>query len=479
MASTKSQIQALISQIQTNANYTASALNSLMNTVLDSIFSPFYSATTKPGSSDNQTQGFKAGSIGMDTSNSRVYACSFSTDSSATWEQITQDRNVSTIVATTGSAHLLGTSDTYIIYSGSQDGVTVYLPTASNSYLGKIVKVYFSGVSTSGSGVTFDVPELVPYTAAAANVYPDDSVIDLIFNGNTWAGYYSNPGGQDLQSVYDIGNDINTYQVRINDSSSDNLYIGKNDGSLSGNYNVSIGRYALNSYAQTYGIGIGDEAGAANTGYASISIGYQAGKFCFQGGSISIGNAANLNASSGANSISIGTNTGMNNTAINSIFIGNNAGWTTGGTANIMIGELAGQNASSSISNSVYIGTSSGYAALGSDYTISIGYECGVQSSGVNNIYIGKGAAGANVGSNSVIIGRGAGDSNSGNAVIALGNLAGVGNTISNCTIIANSSLPSYANNGAAVAALSGGASGNTYLYYNSTNNAIEGVRIP
>jgi hypothetical protein len=380
MASTKSQIQALISQIYTGANYTASALNSLMNTVLDSVFSPFFSAAAKPGSSDNQTQGFKAGSIGMDTSNSRVYACSTSTDSSATWEQITQDRNVSTIVATTGSSYTLSVPDTYIIYSGSQDGVTVNLPIAINSYLGKIVRVYFSGVTISGSGVEFVVPEPIGgiYTVAAPYVYQNDTAIDFIFNGSVWSSYYSTPAQATLQSAYDNGNTVNSFNITLSNSPSSNVLI--TNGAYTGNENVIIG-----------------------TG----------------------------------------------------------AGGAGGGNANLILGKLAGNNATG-------------------DSNLMLGSGAGFGSSGNNNMFAGTNAgAGIIGGNNNICIGLGAGFGAAGDNNIMLGLTAGSNNTLSNQFIVSNTSLPSFVNNGAALAALSGGASGNTYLYYNSTNFAIEGVRIP
>jgi len=509
---TQSQIQALINQIQTGASYTANALNTLMNNLLGTIFSPFYSAAGKPDTLSNQTQGFKAGSLGVDTNNDRIYACSSSTDSTATWDQITQDRAVSSIVASIGGTLTLNDSDAFVTYSGSQDGVTVNLPVAANSYSGKIVKVYFDAVSTSGPGVEFVVPELSPYTVLFANVYQNNNVIDFIFDGSTWAGYFSSASGQDLQSVYDTGNDINTYQLRIDDSSTDNLYIGKNDGTLSGSLNIAIGKYALNSYSQSNGIGIGVEAGGGSSGNGSISIGNLAGKLSSHSGSISIGGAANASSTVGGNTIAIGTNAGLTNTALNSIFIGNSSGNQSGGTGNIMIGENAGYVPSNTIDYSIFIGAEAGQSAqAGSDYSVSIGYQAGQTSTGDNTVHIGRGAGKSSVGSSNVFLGYNAGiqntggncvflglnsganntgtntsalgtgtaSGNTGSNCVILGSLGGAGNTISNATIISNNSLPEYASHAAAVTAFSAGSSGDTYLYYNSTNFAIEGVRIP
>ena len=84
-----------------------------------------------------------------------------------------------------------------------------------------------------------------------------------------------------------------------------------------------------------------------------------------------------------------------------------------------------------------------------------------------------------NSGDDLIAIGNRAGDSNTGDSVIALGQLAGVGNTLSNQFIVANASMPTYANHAAAVAAISTlGIAGNTYLYHNQATDSIGAVRL-
>jgi hypothetical protein len=68
-----------------------------------------------------------------------------------------------------------------------------------------------------------------------------------------------------------------------------------------------------------------------------------------------------------------------------------------------------------------------------------------------------------------------------GNNVNAFGVQAHKGGTLSGQTVFSNTSLPSYANRAAAVAAITvalGAVAGNTYFYYNQTTFAIEGVRL-
>jgi hypothetical protein len=134
----------------------------------------------------------------------------------------------------------------------------------------------------------------------------------------------------------------------------------------------------------------------------------------------------------------------------------------------IAIGGYAGNN------GVIY---ASGYTATIGEGTIAIGSDAAAVSSGFNVIGIGMQAA----------------QYNSGNEVIALGTYAGTNfdaispvpatvpsNTLDNVFIVSNLSLPRFANRAAAVAGLTGGATGtygSTYLYYNEATFAIEGVR--
>ena len=68
-----------------------------------------------------------------------------------------------------------------------------------------------------------------------------------------------------------------------------------------------------------------------------------------------------------------------------------------------------------------------------------------------------------------------------GNNVNAFGYQAHKGGTLSGQTVFANATLPTFANRAAATTAITvpnGAVAGNTYLYYNQTTFAIEGVRL-
>lgn len=112
---------------------------------------------------------------------------------------------------------------------------------------------------------------------------------------------------------------------------------------------------------------------------------------------------------------------------------------------------------------------------------ISIGMQSALGSGGDNINALGYRALINNSGSNVNAFGLNALESNSGDNVNAFGKNAGVDNQISQSTIFSNDCLPAYSNHGDAATAITvaNGASANsTYLYYNSSNNTIEAIRL-
>ena len=148
----------------------------------------------------------------------------------------------------------------------------------------------------------------------------------------------------------------------------------------------------------------------------------------------------------------------------------------------------------------IFLGINAGNAASNASYSNFIGIEAGYQATNANNSnFFGDNAGalalnasnsnfiGAFAGyqatnaSNSNFFGREAGMNSTGNNVNAFGFQAHKGGTLSGQTVFANATLPSYANRAAATTAITvalGAVAGNTYLYYNQTTFAIEGVRL-
>lgn len=148
----------------------------------------------------------------------------------------------------------------------------------------------------------------------------------------------------------------------------------------------------------------------------------------------------------------------------------------------IAIGQFAAYQANN-LTQSICIGRDAGYDNDDSGNAVFIGNRAG-RNSLLNNqsIFIGNQAGENADGSNSSIyIGVQAGLNSSASNTICLGPAAGIGNQLNSMTIFSNSSLPSYANRAAAVAAITipnGAVANNTYLYYNQTTFAIEGIRL-
>ena len=199
---TKDQITNQVEQITPEGGYTANELRGLLSNIVGSLYSPFYSATSNPSTSNNQTQNYKTGSLGKNSSTGRYFVCSSATASAATWEQISVDKEFFSISASNNQTYTIPNNASTVLYSGLQGGVTVNLPTAANSYAGKKVKVFFtSPASNTGSGVTFFVPETVgPYSpnSLPANVYTSNSIIEFVFTGSGWVICQFVPTTQDI-----------------------------------------------------------------------------------------------------------------------------------------------------------------------------------------------------------------------------------------------------------------------------------------
>ena len=174
-----------------------------------------------------------------------------------------------------------------------------------------------------------------------------------------------------------------------------------------------------------------------------------------------------------------------------SILLGFEAGANTAGTTyNISLGLGAGKNNSgndviaigqqtltnNTSGNSVAVGSLSGFGNTGVSLT-AVGWNSGGGNTGFVTTAFGYRAGNNNSGSFLLGMGYDAGKNNSGSNVIAIGNSAGVNNSLNGQFIISNSSLPTYPDRATAQATIVGGSAGNTYLYYNSTSGAIEGIR--
>ena len=134
----------------------------------------------------------------------------------------------------------------------------------------------------------------------------------------------------------------------------------------------------------------------------------------------------------------------------------------------------------------VAIGTQSAYCNTANNVN-SIGFISGCCNSGLSLNSIGYSSGACNTGDCLNAFGECAGFKNSGNNVVTIGSCAGYdpisgnGNCLNSSFIVSNNNIPSYANAGAAIAAITvvaGGVAGNTYFYYNQATGSIDAVRL-
>jgi hypothetical protein len=216
----------------------------------------------------------------------------------------------------------------------------------------------------------------------------------------------------------------------------------------------------------------------------------------------------------------LGTNAGANTNSESLICIGNGAGaqsqpnsspnfstflgYNAGTDArNAIHSFFAGQSAGSGAPNAahaVMIGNLAGQSSTGGAYSNFLGFEAGKQGDEISHSnFLGKNAGtrawftrhsnffGTNAGyqatnsSNSNFFGEMAGMGASAENVNAFGKEAHKNGTLDGQTVFSNVTLPQYVNRAAAIAGITvpnGASLGCTYLYYNQTTFAIEGVRL-
>jgi hypothetical protein len=182
-------------------------------------------------------------------------------------------------------------------------------------------------------------------------------------------------------------------------------------------------------------------AGESNTGTNQSAFGYFAGR-----------------QNTGGNQSAFGYLAGYLNIGGNQSVFGRTAGFQNSGASQSAFGYFAGrENAGGSQS--------------------AFGYEAGYLNTGDNQTAVGYFAGRDNIGNNNIAIGFESSYGNEGDNVLSIGYQAGKGNTQSKRTIIDNALLPEFASFTAAESAFGTGQPGMTYLFFNTTTNAIEGVR--
>ncbi len=139
-----------------------------------------------------------------------------------------------------------------------------------------------------------------------------------------------------------------------------------------------------------------------------------------------LGNQAGNKITSGSNNTLIGEEAGANiTTAGNNTFIGYQSGKTSNGDLNTALGYLTGSTLSTGKQNAL-LGASSGAGLKDGSNNTFIGFNSGrVNSSGVENVFLGSAAGETATGSKNIFIGFEAGKSETGDNKLYINNKAG------------------------------------------------------
>jgi hypothetical protein len=401
---------------------------------------------------------------------------------------ITVDANgrVSTVSSTTVNQVETGTLNQVAFYSASNtvsgdSGLTYNSATDTLTVGGGLVL----GGDLTVSGNTYSSNNIVFNDAVVliANSVPANTTRGMLMQrpgGNVMAAYLSTESGSAYMNTFVFGYTFggaagplltpdlsNTLNVAVLGSlmSTTGLYgnvLGSNIGSFS-NISVSSNIIGLgpgsgaSSGANT--IAIGSSAGALSQNSYSIAIGDLAGQ-SYQGSySIALGYRAgqitqfsNTIAigyragafNQGSSSISIGPSAGSASQNTNSIAIGYQAGQSYQNTNSVAIGYLAGQ--SNQNGNAVAIGYYAGQSASQGSAAVAIGNFAGQISQGSSSISIGNNAAWFSQDGGAVAIGDRAGGLNQGSSAISIGSSAGSASQNTNSIAIGYLAGQSYQN---------------------------------
>ena len=208
-----------------------------------------------------------------------------------------------------------------------------------------------------------------------------------------------------------------------------NMFIGQNAGSSvsskSGKNNLSIGPYTgnnLTSGSRNIIVGSGNNIASSgrviNSGSDNTLLGYHAGKVVQAGiGNTLLGSNSGANITSGSYNVNIGNNSGFTTSiGSNNISLGNETNYKLEeGNHNMCAGYRAGYNITDG-DNNINIGQQSGFTTTTADNNIHIGYQTGFTSTASNNLFLGYQTGLQNTsGVDNIFIGKKAGEGNNSN----------------------------------------------------------------
>ena len=446
--------------------------------------------TVDPTANDDETQYY----IGMRSTwynsvTGNIYICIDDTATAAVWLNITPATNAnSASFVNITKANLIAA-----VNGGTVSVKTQYRITDSTQGIIRVFGVSTGAIDTLGfkegswDGITYVNGEIGLY-----NISTD------VFTVNT--------GAPSLQNVYNTGNTVNTWDLRMISTSGGQIGIVKNANFSGSTETIAFGDAANASATVTRGVSIGTNANSSAAGNDRVALGkfsgtfgdgsnvntmgYEAGRRCKASNVNAFGFQASYSTTTLATAIdyinAIGYKAAIDNSATNVNAIGKEAAKNNqvSGINLNAIGDNAAEGNFGADCN--FLGGLAGNINGGSK-VIGIGKQAAVGNQGSNSIAIGEFSLLDNSGSNAIAIGKNAGVLNTKAFGVFIGNNAGydttsgTGNTLTGAFVISNQNLPIYSNSTIAdssITVVNGAVAGNTYLYYNQLTKAIGAVRL-
>jgi hypothetical protein len=276
------------------------------------------------------------------------------------------------------------------------------------------------------------------------------------FEANSTSG--GGGGTPTLQQVLDFNHDLvdgNNFQgtgAGVGNTKTNVIALGTQSAYFNtGKRVTALGSFSAYCNIKDNVIALGYASAYCNTGDNVTASGYASAN-CNTGNSVTASGRASASSNSGSYLVAIGNNSAYCNTGNNVTASGYNSAFCNTGQSVTAVGyNSASCNTGGQVTASGY---SSAYCNTG-NYVTASGYRSAYLNTGDNVIFLGQNA-GFNVG-------------------------LGTSNSLSNVVGISNVELPQYVDYttaSASINVLAGGVSGTTYLFYNTTTCAIEGIRL-
>jgi len=183
---TQAQIQVLIDQIQPNANYRANQMNPLLTDILTAAYGPMFIDNAPPTVSEDETGGYRPGSVAYDTLSQRFYICKDATAGAADWVLIPSDANYEyKLYSSAGDGMILFQNTS--VFKADNNSLAVntgcYVNLPANPYRGKVVILYLQNSINQ-----FDIRDSlgIPIFAGAGLTIIGGDQYTIVYNGSIW-----------------------------------------------------------------------------------------------------------------------------------------------------------------------------------------------------------------------------------------------------------------------------------------------------